>query len=165
MRDVLIRDGRVEAVRPNLKNSVNADEVLRLDGLLMLPGAIDPHVHFEEPGHVEREGYATGTQAAAAGGITTIFEHPLSDPPTTTAARYASKRDLVASHVYVDFGLWGAAVPGNLAEMRAMTHEGAGGFKAFMLELGARLSRAYRPISDRGDAGGGASRGQHAAPC
>jgi allantoinase len=134
VRDVLIRDGRVEAVRANLEGTVRADDLLRLDGLLMLPGAIDPHVHFEEPGRVEREGYATGTQAAAAGGITTVFEHPLSDPPTTTAARYASKRELVAPHVYVDFGLWGGAVPGNLAEMRGMAQEGAGGFKAFMLD-------------------------------
>ena len=132
--DILIRDGRIEAVRPDLAGAVEVDQVERFEGRLVLPGAIDPHVHFEEPGRVEREGFATGTQAAAAGGITTVFEHPLSEPPTVTAARYASKRDLVGTHAYVDFGLWAGAVPGNRSEMPGMVDEGAGGFKAFMLD-------------------------------
>jgi allantoinase len=91
------------------------------------------HVHFEEPGPTAREGYWTGTRAAAAGGITMVVEHPLSDPPTTTAARYAAKRASVERSAHVDFALWGGAVPGNLSELAGMANEGAPGFKIFMV--------------------------------
>ncbi|HYM97610.1 MAG TPA: allantoinase AllB [Candidatus Sulfotelmatobacter sp.] len=158
VRDILIRDGRVEAVGRDLANAVEVDHVERFEGRVILPGAIDPHVHFEEPGRVDREGFATGTQAAAAGGITTLFEHPLSEPPTVTAARYAHKRDLVGRHSYVDYGLWAGAVPGNRGEMPGMAGEGAGGFKAFMLDsepgfpglAGPRLLEAMREAARLG---------------
>jgi allantoinase len=132
-RDILIADGRVSQIGPGLRGRIDCDEEIDLGGFLVLPGAIDPHVHFEEPGNTGREDFGTGTQQAAAGGITTVIEHPLSDPPTMTRDLLADKRELVGSHAYVDFGLWGGANGENISEFEEMAREGAFGFKAFML--------------------------------
>lgn len=129
--DLLVEGTRIAGL--GLRETIDADDELDLDGDLVLPGAIDLHVHFEEPGDTEREGYRTATQAAAAGGITMVVEHPLSDPPTTTAARYIAKRELVEPSAFVDFGLWGGAIPGNFGEFQGMVEAGAPGFKAFMV--------------------------------
>src|SRR5687767_146122 len=83
-RDVLIEDGSILAVGPDLRAQVDVDELVDLEGHVVLPGAIDGHVHFEEPGNTDREDFATGTRAAAAGGITTVIDHPLTIPATTT---------------------------------------------------------------------------------
>lgn len=131
--DVLVEGQRIALVEPGLLNWVEADERLDARGDLLMPGAIDLHVHFEEPGPTEREGFWTGTRAAAAGGITLVVEHPLSDPPTTTVERYVAKRDAVKPSAHVDFGLWGGAVPGNVDQFEGMTSAGAPGFKAFMV--------------------------------
>jgi allantoinase len=132
-RDILIVDGQVRDIAPGLKSRADADEQEDLAGYLVVPGAIDPHVHFEEAGGLDREDFATGTQSAAAGGITTVFDHPLGEPPITTAERLRRKRDSVAGRAYTDFGLWGGAVPGNTGEFAGMADEGAFGFKAFMI--------------------------------
>lgn len=132
-RDVWIVDGQVRDVAPGLKDRADADEQADLTGYLVVPGAIDPHVHFAEAGGLDREDFATGTQSAAAGGITTVIDHPLGEPPITTAELLRQKRDSVAGKAYVDFGLWGGAVPGNANEFAAMAAEGAFGFKAFMI--------------------------------
>jgi allantoinase len=133
IRDVLIEGERVARIGGDLRGQVKAEEVLDLTGAVILPGAIDMHVHFEEPGNTQREDFSTGTAAAAAGGITFVVEHPLSEPPTTTAARYRAKRELVGRHAFVDFCLWGGAIPGNEGEFAGMASEGAPGFKAFMV--------------------------------
>ena len=132
-RDLLVVDGLVQRIEPDLRGRVDVDDEVDLRGFLILPGAIDPHVHFEEPGNTDREDFASGSRQAAAGGITTVIEHPLSDPPTMTRERFEKKRDLVADHAYVDFGLWGGADGSNAEEFEPMTKEGAFGFKAFML--------------------------------
>ena len=129
--DILIEGERIVAVGPDLPDT--DVDVVDVTGRLVLPGAIDLHVHFEEPGPTRREGYATGTSAAAAGGITMVVEHPLSDPPTTTAANFAAKLRIVAPSAVVDFGLWGGAIPGNAGELAGMADLGAAGFKAFMV--------------------------------
>ena len=98
----------------------------------MLPGAIDPHAHFEDPGHTEREDFTTGTMSAAAGGITTVIEHPLTYPPVTTVELYTTKREMAVAKVVVDFGLWGALTQPSLEHMAGQWSEGAMGFKAFM---------------------------------
>jgi allantoinase len=98
----------------------------------VLPGAIDMHAHFEDPGHTEREDFTTGTMAAAAGGITSLFEHPLTYPPVTTTELYREKRELASRKVVVDFGLWGALTEPSISEIAGQWAEGAGGFKAFM---------------------------------
>jgi allantoinase len=129
--DLVIEDGRVAALcAPGAGGP--ADELIDAAGLVVLPGAIDPHAHFEDPGHTEREDFTTGTMAAAAGGITTVIEHPLTYPPVTTAALYREKREMAKAKVVVDFGLWGALTAPSIPEIADQWREGAGGFKAFM---------------------------------
>ena len=129
--DVLVDGERIVSLcDPGARSDV--DELIDATGLVVMPGAIDPHAHFEDPGHTEREDFATGTMAAAAGGITTVIEHPLTYPPVTTAALYREKREMAKAKVVVDFGLWGALTPPSLPEMREQWREGALGFKAFM---------------------------------
>jgi allantoinase len=109
-----------------------ADELIDARGHVVLPGAVDPHAHFEDPGHTEREDFTTGTMAAAAGGITTVVEHPLTYPAVTTVDLYREKRDMARQKVVVDFGLWGALTAPSLEHMEGQWHEGAAGFKAFI---------------------------------
>lgn len=130
--DIRVAGGVIVAVGPALAAHAG-DEVIDVQGHTILPGAVDLHVHFEEPGNEQREDFGTGTAAAAAGGITFVVEHPLSEPPTTTAERYRSKVQLVGRHAWVDFSLWGGAIPGNVGELSGMAALGAPGFKAFMV--------------------------------
>lgn len=111
-----------------------ADEVIDAAGLVVMAGSIDLHGHFEDPGHTEREDFHTGTMAAAAGGVTGVFEHPLTYPPTTTVELYRAKREMAGEKVVIDFGLWGALTPISLDEMAGQWSEGAPGFKAFMAD-------------------------------
>ena len=90
--EVVIEDGRIAALAEPGAGPA-ADERIDASGLVVMPGAIDMHAHFEDPGHTEREDFTTGTMAAAAGGITTVFEHPLTYPPVTTTALYREARD------------------------------------------------------------------------
>ena len=129
--DLLI-EGELVASIADPGSSEGADEVIDATSLIVMPGAIDPHAHFEDPGHTEREDFTTGTMAAAAGGITTVIEHPLTYPPVTTAALYREKREMAKEKVVVDFGLWGALTAPSLPEIREQWREGARGFKAFM---------------------------------
>jgi allantoinase len=94
---------------------------------VLLPGLVDTHVHVNEPGRTEWEGFATATRAAAAGGVTTIVDMPLNSvPPTTTAANLRVKQDVARDQIAVDVGFWGGAVPGNLADLADL--HGAGVF-------------------------------------
>jgi allantoinase len=129
--DVVIEDGRIAGIaEPGTAGS--SDELVDASGLVVMPGAIDPHAHFEDPGHTEREDFTTGTMAAAAGGITSVIEHPLTYPPVTTTELYREKRDMASRKVVVDFGLWGALTAPSLPEIAGQWAEGAMGFKAFM---------------------------------
>jgi allantoinase len=131
--DLVVEGERIAAiVEPDGSAAAGSDDLIDATGLHVLPGAIDPHAHFEDPGHTEREDFTTGTMAAAAGGITTVIEHPLTYPPVTTAQLYREKRDMAKAKVVVDFGLWGALTAPSLPEMREQWLEGAPGFKAFM---------------------------------
>ena len=130
--DILIRDGRIAALGDGDELRRDADELIDASGLVVLPGAIDPHAHFEDPGHTEREDFTTGTSSAAAGGITTVIEHPLTYPPVTTVELYESKREMARRKVVCDFGLWGALTAPSLPHIEGQWQQGAGGFKAFM---------------------------------
>lgn len=105
--------------------------------LVIMPGVVDAHVHINEPGRTEWEGFATATRAAAAGGVTTLVDMPLNSlPPTTTVAHLEAKVAASEGQRHVDVGLWGGAVPGNAGELRAMLDAGALGFKCFMVDSG-----------------------------
>jgi allantoinase len=98
---------------------------------------VDTHVHVNEPGRTEWEGFASATRAAAAGGVTTIIDMPLNSiPPTTTVAALRLKREVAEDQVFVDVGFWGGAVPGNKHELRPLHDEGVFGFKCFLLRSG-----------------------------
>src|SRR5258708_33953453 len=94
-----------------------------------MPGSIDLHGHFEDPGHTEREDFHTGTMAAAAGGGTGVFEHPLTYPPTTTVELYREKREMAGTKVVTDFGLGGALTPISPDEMEGQWGAGGPGSK------------------------------------
>jgi len=108
-----------------------------LGDLVLLPGLVDTHVHVNEPGRTEWEGFATATRAAAAGGVTTICDMPLNSlPPTTSVAALEEKRAAAAGKCWVDVAFWGGAVPGNEASLRPLHDAGVVGFKCFLLDSG-----------------------------
>jgi allantoinase len=111
--------------------------VIDATGCLLLPGAIDAHVHFNEPGRTEWEGFATGSRACAAGGTTTFFDMPLNaHPPTCDRASFDLKRAAAERASHVDFALWGGLVPGDPGRIEELHRAGAVGLKAFMCESG-----------------------------
>lgn len=115
-----------------------ADDVvdLAVDEVL-LPGLVDTHVHVNEPGRTEWEGFASATRAAAAGGVTTIVDMPLNAiPPTVDVPALEAKRAAAAGQAYVDVGFFGGAVPANRADLRALHDAGVLGFKCFVLPSG-----------------------------
>ncbi|MGY1783263.1 allantoinase AllB [Geodermatophilus sp. SYSU D01036] len=125
-----------------------AGAVTLTDDEVLLPGLVDSHVHVNEPGRTEWEGFATATRAAAAGGITTIVDMPLNSvPATTTLEALRLKREVAAGRVAVDVAFWGGAVPGNLAELRPMHEAGVVGFKCFLLDSGVP---EFPPLDDAG---------------
>ncbi|CAA9400067.1 MAG: Allantoinase [uncultured Nocardioides sp.] len=134
---VAVSDGRVvallgvdEPVDAAESHELGADEVL-------VPGLVDTHVHVNEPGRTEWEGFASATRAAAAGGITTILDMPLNSvPPTTTLEGLRAKQEAARGQVAVDVGFWGGAVPGNLADLRELHEAGVFGFKCFLIDSG-----------------------------
>ena len=102
-----------------------------------MPGIVDTHVHINEPGRTEWEGFSTATRAAAAGGITTLIEMPLNSiPATTTAAGFREKLAAAAGKLWVDVGFWGGVVPGNASELRPLWESGVFGFKCFLVPSG-----------------------------
>ena len=127
---------------------------------VLMPGLVDSHVHINEPGRTEWEGFATATRAAAAGGVTTLVDMPLNSiPPTTTVEAFARKREAAAGQLWVDVGFWGGAVPGNAGELRRLVDAGVHGFKCFMVDSGVPefgwvgegdLRAAMREIADSG---------------
>jgi allantoinase len=105
--------------------------------LTLMPGIVDSHVHVNEPGRTEWEGFETATHAAAAGGVTTIVDMPLNSiPPTTSVAALEAKVHALHGKCRVDVALWGGAVPGNADQLRPMLKAGARGFKCFLVDSG-----------------------------
>ncbi|HSO16130.1 MAG TPA: allantoinase AllB, partial [Arthrobacter sp.] len=136
-REVGVRGGKVAAVEP-FGVGLSGTEVIELAAdETLIPGLVDTHVHVNEPGRTEWEGFASATRAAAAGGVTTIIDMPLNSiPPTTTVDGLNRKREVAGGQAFVDVGFWGGAVPGNKAELRALHEEGVFGFKCFLLPSG-----------------------------
>lgn len=104
---------------------------------IILPGLVDAHVHLNEPGRTEWEGFYTGTQAAAFGGVTTVVDMPLNAiPPTTTVAGLKEKIKAAKGQCWVDVGFYGGIIPGNAQELKALVAEGVRGFKGFLIDSG-----------------------------
>ena len=132
-----VADGRIAAVSP-LEAGLEGRRVIELgEDVVLLPGLVDAHVHVNEPGRTEWEGFASATRAAAGGGVTTIIDMPLNSiPATVDAAALEVKRKSAQGQCFVDVGFWGGAVPGNLGELQGLHDAGVFGFKCFLLPSG-----------------------------
>ena len=128
-----VTDGTIShVVGPDV--TLDATERLELDGEVVMPGLVDGHVHFREPGYTEKEGIETGTAAAAAGGVTTVIEMPNTVPPVLTVDRFEEKAELFREKSHVDFALFGAITEENVGtgDIAALADAGATAFKTFM---------------------------------
>jgi allantoinase len=136
-RAVGVNDGRVVAVEP-YDTELDGTRVERLDDdVVLLPGLVDTHVHVNDPGRSDWEGFETATRAAAAGGVTTIIDMPLNSiPPTVDVAALEVKRKTASGRVHTDVGFWGGIVPGNVDQLRGLHDAGVFGFKCFLLHSG-----------------------------
>lgn len=133
---VHIEDGKIERVAPYDK-AARGSTVVDAGELLVMPGLVDTHVHINEPGRTDWEGFRTATRAAAVGGVTTIVDMPLNSiPPTTTLEGYESKLRAADGQCWVDVGFWGGVVPGNLKEIPKLHDAGVVGFKCFLVPSG-----------------------------
>ncbi|WP_406693201.1 allantoinase AllB [Saccharopolyspora sp. ID03-671] len=134
--DVVVRDGTIAAIEPHGSNRTG--RVVELaDDEVLLPGLVDTHVHVNDPGRTEWEGFETATRAAAAGGVTTIVDMPLNSlPPTVDVDALELKRKTAAAKAHVDVGFWGGAIPGNVGDLRGLHEAGVFGFKCFLLHSG-----------------------------
>jgi allantoinase len=133
--DIAVSAGEIVEVSPEIVGS--AREEIDARGLHVLPGAVDVHIHFNEPGLTEWEGWATGSAACAVGGTTTVAEMPLNaHPPTLDGSSFDAKRTAAGARSRVDFGLWGGLTPVNLEWMEELAERGVIGFKAFMSSSG-----------------------------
>lgn len=129
---VVVSDGVIVDIQP-YSSSAGVD----LGDVALLPGLVDTHVHVNEPGRTEWEGFATATRAAAAGGVTTIIDMPLNSlPPTVSADALRIKQAAASGKCQVDVGFWGGAIPGNAADLPALHAAGVFGFKAFLADSG-----------------------------
>ena len=133
---IQIRGGTIAAIS-SFEDTPAGSPVHEAGESIVMPGLVDTHVHINEPGRTEWEGFSTATRAAAAGGVTTLIEMPLNSiPATTTAAAYREKIAAAAGKLWVDVGFWGGVVPGNTAEVRPMWEAGVFGFKCFLVPSG-----------------------------
>lgn len=155
-----IKDGKIVALGPDSSFSDTGDRI-DAKGCHVLPGLVDTHVHFREPGFTEKEDFESGSKSAAAGGVTTVFDMPNTNPPTSTLKAFEEKRALAEGRSYVNFGLYGMILQENHGEFKRMADAGAIGFKIYMshswitrhiggfADDGAKL-RALRIIAETG---------------
>ncbi len=136
-REIGVRAGTIVAVAP-LGSGLRGASTLELAAdETLIPGLVDTHVHVNEPGRTEWEGFASATRAAAAGGVTTILDMPLNSiPPTVTVPALEEKRAAAVEQAFVDVGFWGGAVPGNGTDLRPLHDAGVFGFKCFLIHSG-----------------------------
>ncbi|MBA8795227.1 allantoinase [Friedmanniella endophytica] len=130
-------DGRIAAVEPLGAGLVGDRMITLTEDEVLIPGVVDTHVHINEPGRTDWEGFATATRAAAAGGVTTVIDMPLNSVPSTVTEPALRYKQLVAApQLFVDTGFWGGAVPGNRPHLRELHDHGVFGFKCFLLPSG-----------------------------
>ncbi len=131
-----VRDGRIAGIAGY--DDVPRDrEIVDAGNSVVMAGLVDSHVHVNEPGRTEWEGYVSATRAAAAGGVTTIVDMPLNSiPPTTTSDGFKIKLDSARDQCLVDVAFWGGVIPGNTSQLAAMLQAGVRGFKCFLIHSG-----------------------------
>ncbi len=135
--EIQVLDGRITAIGAPGSGLAAQHAVELADDEVLIPGLVDTHVHINEPGRTEWEGFDTATRAAAAGGVTTLIDMPLNSiPPTTTPENLRIKQDAARGAVHVDVGFWGGAVPESLGKLRALHDAGVFGFKCFLTPSG-----------------------------
>ncbi len=131
---VIIKDGIIIDVVESLDNE---SECIDIEDKILMPGVVDPHVHINEPGRTDWEGFDTATKAALAGGITTLVDMPLnSSPITTTANAFHRKLAATKGQLHTNCGFWGGVIPGNETEIEQLLDIGVLGFKAFLTHSG-----------------------------
>jgi allantoinase len=133
---VYIRDGKIERLGP-ADEAGTGRPLIDCEDAVLMPGIVDTHVHVNEPGRTEWEGFATATWAAASGGVTTLVDMPLNSvPATTTYEALRAKMEATREKTYIDVGFWGGMVPGNTSELTGLLDAGVLGFKAFLVPSG-----------------------------
>lgn len=142
---IVVAGGRVAAVVPQ-EAAPAATATLDARRHAVLPGVVDTHVHLNDPGHTDWEGFASGTRAAAAGGVTTVVDMPLNSIPVTTNVAALHRKAAAADRVArVDYGFWGGVIPGNGADIVPLLEAGALGFKVFLVPSGIDEFPMTRP--------------------
>jgi allantoinase len=142
---IVVKGGKITAIE-DYGAHLSAATDLDLGDLALLPGLVDTHVHVNEPGRTEWEGFATATRAAAAGGVTTICDMPLNSiPHTTSVAALETKLESAQGQCAVDVAFWGGAVEGNLEDIKPLLEAGVVGFKCFLANSGT-----FRPLDSAG---------------
>ena len=132
---VCVSDGRIVKIAA-FDEVIPAKKDITITGAL-IPGLVDTHVHINEPGRTQWEGFESATKAAAAGGVTTVIDMPLNSiPPTTNVAALAVKKAAATGKCSVDVGFWGGSIPGNVSDLKGLHDEGVFGFKCFPLHSG-----------------------------
>jgi allantoinase len=143
---ILIDGGKISRI--DARDGGGPSDTIDVGDLVVSPGIVDTHVHVNEPGRTEWEGFDTATRAAAAGGVTTIVDMPLNSiPATTTVTALAEKRAAADRQCHVDVGFWGGVVPGNHGELDGLADAGVRGFKCFLVPSGVDEF----PAVDEGD--------------
>ncbi|BFT69090.1 allantoinase [Paenibacillus sp. P36] len=147
--DIGILGGKIAALSENLMCSEQTP-VYEAEHLHILPGMIDAHVHFNEPGLGHWEGFATGSSALAAGGCTTFIDMPLNGvPPTVRLSALEQKLAAAQGHSVIDYALWGGLVPGNIGNLQELAEAGVIGFKAFMSCPGGEGEDIFAEVDDK----------------
>ncbi|MDQ0873960.1 allantoinase [Paenibacillus sp. V4I3] len=145
--DIGIKNGKISQLDERI--TLEAEQVVDASGMVIMAGMIDVHVHLNEPGMGDWEGFATGSAALAAGGCTTYIDMPLNGvPPTVTVSAMEMKLEAAREQSSVDYAIWGGLVPGHLGDLEAMSEAGVIGFKAFMSSPGDPDEDAFREVDD-----------------
>ncbi|RAP39190.1 dihydroorotase [Candidatus Marinamargulisbacteria bacterium SCGC AAA071-K20] len=127
-QDVLVKDGKIVLIEPSIKE--HAEQIINEPGLLLMPGVIDPHVHFRDPGATHKEDLYSGPKAAAAGGVTSFFEMPNTKPSTTTAALMDDKKKLASQKSLINYNFFIGATEDNIDEL--LNVENVAGIKIYV---------------------------------
>jgi allantoinase len=143
---LVVVDGVIERIDELAIEDPTGAKVFNVPDLVVSPGIVDTHVHINEPGRREWEGFDTATRAAAAGGVTTLVDMPLNSiPATTTAAAFQAKRAAARAQCHVDVAFWGGVVPGNADQLEPLIDAGVRGFKCFLVPSGVD---EFPPVSE-----------------